>query len=410
MIFEPLVGCFAETMQGCMDEVAARAEPHARSAQATQGPEPDDVEIASFAARTRALTGKAVEERDPWNQVATRDAIRHFAYGTADDNPLWLDPEYAAAGVHGGLLAPPTFLISVLYPVLHGVPDGPPLSSLLRDIEFRWERRIREGDQLCGVTEQGDVELVPVRGSSPRVYLETHTTYRDANGDRVGSARSTVVRLRHRDGERVVERDAQRYRPEELARIIAGIDAEVRTGARVLRGDDVVVGHSLPPIVRGPLTIGDLVCWHAAIGPAYRAGPLGFKDTRATPGFVVVNPVTGWPVKFTHQHEDIHLTQQRGMPAPFDNGIMRLAWATPLLTNWMGDQGFLERLHLTIHAPVLYGDTNWYAGTVVAKTEEEAFTRVRVRVTGTNQLGAVTTAGDADVRLPRRAAPGEVAA
>jgi len=113
-----------------------------------------------------------------------------------------------------------------------------------------------------------------------------------------------------------------------------------------------------------------------------------------------VNPATGWPVKFTHQHEDPHLTRQRGMPAPFDNGIMRFAWTAPLLTNWMGDHGFLERLALTVHAPVLYGDTNWFTGAILERTEEETCVRVRIRVTGTNQLGAVTTTGDADVRLP----------
>ncbi len=403
MIFPPLVDAFAETMQRYMDRAAqdaAARDDRVGAASLATSPVAEEREIAEFAERSRALSGQIVTEREPWNGVATRDAIRHFAYGTADDNPLWLDPDHARAGGHDGVLAPPAFLISVLYPVLHGSTEGAPLSSLLRDIEFQWQRPIREGERLLGTTRQGGVEVVRPRGGLPRVYVETLATYQDESGREVGRARSTVVRLRHRDGDRVVDRGVHRYRPEELARIVSQIDGEVRTGRRVLTGRDVDVGQTLPPIVRGPLTIGDLICWHAAVGPAYRPGPLGLKDTRAAPGFTVVNPLTGWPVKFTHQHEDPNLSGQRGMPGPFDNGVMRFAWAAPLLTNWLGDAGFLERLRLTIHAPVLYGDTSWYTGTVVSKHEAADRTRVRVRVTGTNQLGAVTTAGDADVLLP----------
>ncbi len=32
---------------------------------------------------------------EPWNYEATRDAIRHYAHGIGDDNPLWTDPAYA---------------------------------------------------------------------------------------------------------------------------------------------------------------------------------------------------------------------------------------------------------------------------------------------------------------------------
>jgi len=287
--------------------------------------------------------------------------------------------------------------------VLHGSPEGAPLASLLRDVEFRWERTIGEGDLLSGATEQGDVRVADGPGGRPWVYVDTHTGYWNGAGDRVATARATVVRMRVEPDEAVVDREVRPLTADERERIVAANDAEVRTGDRALSDAATAVGAELPPIVRGPFAIGDLVCWNAAIGPAYRPGPLGFKDTRDAPGFVVVNPATGWPLRFTHQHEDPNLTRQRGMPAPFDNGIMRFAWVAPLITNWMGDRGFLSRLQLTIHAPVLYGDTNWYAGTVVERTVDGDAARVRIRVTGTNQLGAVTSSGEAEVRLPVQA-------
>ena len=48
-------------------------------------------------------------ECEGWISEATRDAIRHFAEGVGDDNPLYLDPSHAAASPYGGLIAPPTF-------------------------------------------------------------------------------------------------------------------------------------------------------------------------------------------------------------------------------------------------------------------------------------------------------------
>ena len=61
-----------------------------------------------------ALIGEPLRRtRMQWIETATRDAIRHFAWGVGDDNPLWLDPAYAAASPAGGLVAPPCILYAV---------------------------------------------------------------------------------------------------------------------------------------------------------------------------------------------------------------------------------------------------------------------------------------------------------
>ena len=46
-------------------------------------------------------------------ETTTRDAIRHFAWGQGDDNPLWVDRDYAAASPAGSLIAPPCILYAV---------------------------------------------------------------------------------------------------------------------------------------------------------------------------------------------------------------------------------------------------------------------------------------------------------
>ena len=49
---------------------------------------------------------------EPWNYEATRDAIRHYAHGIGDDNPLWCDPAYAEKTKYGSLVALPSFLFT----------------------------------------------------------------------------------------------------------------------------------------------------------------------------------------------------------------------------------------------------------------------------------------------------------
>jgi amino acid adenylation domain-containing protein len=363
-----------------------------------------DDTIDLFYQQTRLLNGREIVERPHWNTQASADAIRHFAYGTSDDNPLWLDETYAAAGAHGALLAPPGFVCSVLYPFLHGAPVDAPLASLIGEISVEWSRTIRVGDRLRAASRQTEVtEALDRRGR--RIFLVVaETTYWNQDDRVVARAKGTMVRIAREENDLLLDREMSRYDEVERDALRRAIESESRAGPASPTGAEVWVGMPLPGIMRGPLTIGDLVCWQAAIGPSYRAGSLGYLDAVKAPHTAAINPVTGWPVKYSQQHEDFLLAAQRGMPAPFDNSLMRFAWLAPLLTDWMGDQGFLNRLSVQTGAPLIYGDVTWYRGVVVGKrpaTTGDAVD-VRIRIAGVNQLGATTTTGEAVVTLPAR--------
>ena len=60
----------------------------------------------------RRLDVKIEREPEPWCYEATRDNIRHYAHGIGDDNPLWNDPDHAAAGPYGEIVALPSFLFA----------------------------------------------------------------------------------------------------------------------------------------------------------------------------------------------------------------------------------------------------------------------------------------------------------
>ncbi|MGI9626988.1 MAG: alpha/beta fold hydrolase, partial [Longimicrobiales bacterium] len=172
---------------------------------------------------------------------------------------------------------------------------------------------------------------------------------------------------------------------------------------------DVHPDQKIRPVVLGPLTLADLVCWRSAAGPGFRAGRLGFLDGQSRPSSTVLHPKTGWAVPTSIQHEDPELAAQRGMPAQFDNGVMRFAWVSPMLTNWMGDHGLLRRLAVKIQQPNLVGDVTWLTGEVFSKDSSQNQTRLEIRIEGTNQLGEVTTRADAVVELPTRPPAGWVA-
>lgn len=359
-----------------------------------------EAQIDEFVTRSRTLTGQEVRERELWNSAATADAIRHFAYGTSDGNPLWLDPAYAAKTRYSKLVAPPGFLTSVLYPILHGAPMDVPLSSLIGGVEYQWFLPILEADSFRASTRQGDLYEKKSRSGRRLIFIISEATYWNQRDEVVGKAVGTMIRATQVGTELLFDRPIYRYSEVELEKIAEAIKSEARSGERTPYWEDVQVGQEIPSIVRGPLTIGDMVSWQAAIGPSYRAGGPGYLDVLKAPHTAVKNPITGWPVKNSQQHEDFHLAAQRGMPGPFDNGVMRFAWVCPLLTNWMGDEGFLKRLHVQIRTPVIYGDTTWYRGKVVDKVRDSAGAVVKIEITGTNQLGNTTTAGEAEVALP----------
>ena len=87
------------------------------------------------------------------------------------------------------------------------------------------------------------------------------------------------------------------------------------------------------------------------------------------------------------------------MPGAYDYGPERVAWLGHLVTNWMGDGGFLRRLHAKVLRHNLIGDTTWCRGRVTGKAPGGVVT---LEIDGTNQRGEVIAAGTAEVVLPTR--------
>ena len=74
------------------------------------------------------------------------------------------------------------------------------------------------------------------------------------------------------------------------------------------------------------------------------------------------------------------------------------------MTNWMGDDGFLRRLNVSVRRPNIFGDVSWCRAKVVDKRIDGGTSLVDLDVFVQNQLGDITAKGTAVVELPR--APG----
>jgi len=92
----------------------------------------------------------------------------------------------------------------------------------------------------------------------------------------------------------------------------------------------------------------------------------------------------------------------RGLPAPMDEGPIRCAQPSQLMTDWIGDAGWLSRLTFQIRRPIYAGDTNVWQGKVTGKYEKGGDHLVECEFWAENQRGQISTKGTATVILPSR--------
>jgi len=92
-----------------------------------------------------------------------------------------------------------------------------------------------------------------------------------------------------------------------------------------------------------------------------------------------------------------------GLPAPYDVGAQRQGWLISLLTNWMGDDGWLKRNYAEYRRFVYHSDVAWLRGKVTKKyIDDEGEHCVDIETSGFNQRGEDTMPGYSTVVLPSR--------
>jgi uncharacterized OB-fold protein/acyl dehydratase len=153
-------------------------------------------------------TGPPRRARDPVNLPM----IRHWCDAVGDANPVYTDPQAAAASAHGGIVAPPAMLQAWTMRGLERSP-GPPgdyaigeLFALLDEAGFtsvvatdsdqEYARPLRLGDHLIvsGVIEAISDEKRTALGAGH--FVTWLDTYRADGGEVVGTMRFRVLKFR----------------------------------------------------------------------------------------------------------------------------------------------------------------------------------------------------------------------
>ena len=128
----------------------------------------------------RSLLGQELTDGYAFNRAATADAIRHFAWGIGDDNPLWNDEDYGAKSRYGGLVAPPMWIYSCYQAGGLGLPS---FTGLHIGTEWVFNHVVKDGDEIRGVHIRTELSPKPVRHAKRALYQGTLNRYTNQRGE-----------------------------------------------------------------------------------------------------------------------------------------------------------------------------------------------------------------------------------
>ncbi len=388
--------------------------------QEVAGHEEERVITDEMLALARSRIGVPMKVHAPFNEFVTVDAIRHFAHGTGDDNPLYCDPTYAVDTRWASMITPPLFYRSTGNPEAREWSEEDrarardPLSGIHSwyvGETIHWLRPIHPGDRLSARRFRQDFVEKRSSFTGGRAVIEVvRQEYRNREGDLVVVADEKEFRggRQKKWGERKKYAHYERpsYSPEDIEDLDRAYDSETRWGSAPRYWEDVAVGDELPPLVKGPLTVTDMVNWKMGGGLAmlfHGAHRLAYQWRKAHPRGYVRN-ADGVPDIAESVHWDEHIARLTGNPYPYDFGEQRVAWLAHIVTDWMGDDGWLLSLESQVRRFVYIGDTVWIRGQVVEKATSDSERRVTINVRAEDQRREVTAIGTATALLPSRAA------
>lgn len=353
----------------------------------------------------RAMIGKPIRSDRPHITELSADAIRHYALGIGDRNPLWLRPRIRGDGDLGHR-APPTILFA-MDKVFSGYVAGlPGIHAMYAGASFEFARPLHVGDRLSATARLKELRERPSRFAGRSFQQSYAVDFHDADGTLVCNAESYCFRT-----ERDTARDRGKYTPKEIRWTPDEIDEIAaryrveegrRRGASTLFVDDVAVGDALPDITKGPYTATTAIAYLLGWGGLYvRAHGDAFDMFERHPALGIPNE-HGVPEPPERVHWDADLARRVGVPAPYDYGPERVSWMAHPVTDWIGDDGFLKKLSVQVRRHNVLGELVTCQGIVESVDADTGI--VRVSLSAHNQDGEESARGTAEVVLPRRGA------
>jgi hypothetical protein len=239
------------------------------------------------------------------------------------------------------------------------------------------------------------------------VHEWTAQVFQETGGPLLSAQYRLMIRTERTKARARKKYDAIELRPYEddkIAAIEEQYALERRRGAEKRYWEDVAVGDPVGPMVKGPLTVTDMICWHVGMGMGlYGVKPLrlAYQNRTRIPRFFHRDNLNV-PDVMQRVHWDPEFAQRSGNPTTFDYGRMRETWLIHLCTDWMGDDAWLWKLDCEFRRFNYVGDTQWLSGSVTRCYLAEGRPAIDVNLAAVNQRGEVTTPGHATILLPSR--------
>lgn len=342
------------------------------------------------------------------NEDATRFAILRFAEGIGDVNPLWTDPEHAAASPYGGIVAPPTWP----YCCFSGTQFGwPGLGAFHASTDLTFHRPVRLGDRITPeCIYEGFDGPKPSSFAGRAVTDHFRQPYLNQHGELVMELHKTVIHYERgeakaRAGGRTVE--DHRWSDEELAEIEAAVAAEAPRGAEPRFFEDVAVGDEIDLMTKGPVGLTDEIAFiasGAAPIPRISAHAVSLQKYRSHPKWAFRDPDTQALEPIYAVHYNANAARAMGVKRAYDVGVQRTCWQVHSLTHWMGDDAWLKRSSTSYRGFVYLGDVVRLGGRVTDTfVDADGDAIVKLETWATSQRGQNVMPGTAEVALPTRA-------
>jgi acyl dehydratase len=345
------------------------------------------------------------------NRLVTEDLIRHYSDAIGDPNPLFRNPDYGKASRWGAVIGPPTYETTVAYGTSFG--GGWKLSGCRGLVAgskheyftvFRPGDEIRVRDKFLGYKEHTKSDK-PYRLLVGRT-LSDYINQRDELVCRADSGRIVIATPPSKQvkGKMNMYKDIKRhvFTKEEIDVIHRAYDDTLagknRRGAKIRYWEDVKEGEELPPVVKGPYDLCDALarttvsCYSFAFAIKWYAMREHLQDHP-------IDPDTGEHRFIRDWHYEDHIAQMLGMPYAFAAGAHNEMILAHIVTDWMGDDGFVKSIDskdVRIH---ILGDMTWVKGKVARKYVENKEHLVDLDVWGENQDGITHITSKYTVKL-----------
>jgi hypothetical protein len=361
------------------------------------------------------------------NRVATKDLILNRANSIHDGNPLWRDDKYASQTRWGSIIAPPFFELVITFQGPINFRPIPPEVGIARGMTGsgtpgkeqsviwtylpHWEffKPIRPGDSFrVWYGPNNHIDKTSSDGKGPRIFLlHDQLKYFNQKGELVAIKHKRNSYYIVAPGERkkttpsikpLPKLEPYKYTQQELDFIDHIHENEIIRGSRIRWWEDVKTGEDLQPVTNGPTNLWDQAIDIISLGTTPIEGKQGIP-----PHVPILDPETGVWHNPSETHLSDRVAQLQNFPQAYTMMSLWEALLGRIITNWMGDDGFLKKTAFDRFENDIFGDTVIGRGKVIKKyIQDNGEHVVDISCWLENMRGYITKAGTATVGLLSR--------